>query len=194
MDSTCIPMARGSTNLAAALDGFTRRVLACRVSIALEADSCMDAVEEALVKHGTPEVFDTDEGSRITATDVIKVLAAREIRISMDRKGPWRDTVGVARLWRAIKNEEVFLRAFASVSGARASIGRCLGFDNSRRPHASLDGKSPDQADFNQSAPEAVAACGPPSPRRLAPRVGGVSGHPESAPPSPFHHVRDTPP
>ena len=158
MDITYIPMARGFIYLAAVLDWFTRRVLAWRVSITLEADFCIEAVEEALARHGTPEVFNTDQGSQFTSIDFIKVLAAREIKISMDGKGAWRDNVFVERLWRTIKYEEVYLRAYASVSEARAGIGRYLAFYNGRRPHSSLDGKTPDQAYFNQPMPEAVAA------------------------------------
>ncbi len=158
MDITYIPMARGFIYLAAVLDWFTRRVLSWRVSITLEADFCIEAVEEALAKHGTPEIFDTDQGSQFTSTDFIKVLAAREIKISMDGKGAWRDNVFVERLWRTIKYEEVYLHAYASVSEARAGIGRYLTFYNTRRPHSSLDGKAPDQAYFNQPMPEAVAA------------------------------------
>jgi putative transposase len=158
MDITYIPMARGCIYLAAVLDWFTRRVLAWRVSITLEADFCKEAVEEALACHGTPEIFNTDQGGRFTSTDFIKVLAAREIKISMDGKGAWRDNVFVERLWRTIKYEEVYLRAYASVSEARAGIGRYPTFHNGRRPHSSLDGKTPDQAYFNQPMREAVAA------------------------------------
>ena len=140
------------------LDWFTRRVLAWRVSITLEADFCIEAVEEALARHGVPEIFNTDQGSQFTSTAFIKVLAARKIKISMDGKGAWRDNVFVERLWRTIKYEEVYLRAYASVSEARASIGSYLGFYNSRRPHSSLDGKTPDQAYFNLPMPKAVAA------------------------------------
>ena len=128
------------------------------VSITLEADFCIKALEEALTKHGAPEILNTDQGSQFTSTEFIKVLAAREIKISMDGKGAWRDNVFVERLWRTIKYEEVYLRAYVGVSEARASIGRYLGFYNSRRPHSSLDGKTPDQAYFNQPMPEAAAA------------------------------------
>ena len=158
MDITYIPMARGFIYLAAVIDWFTRRVLAWRGSITLEADFCIVAVEEALVRHGKPEIFNTDQGSQFTSTEFIKVLAAREIKISMDGKGAWRDNVFVERLWRTIKYEEVYLHAYASVSEARAGIGRYLGFYNSRRPHSSLDGKTPDQAYFNQPIPKTVAA------------------------------------
>jgi putative transposase len=166
MDITYIPMARGFIYLAAVVDWFTRRVLAWRVSITLEADFCIEAVEEALARHSAPEIFNSDQGSQFTSTEFIKVLAAREIKISMDGKGAWRDcrngtrsvNVFVERLWRTIKYEEVYLRAYTSVSEARALIGRYLGFYNCRRPHSSLDGKTPDQAYFNPLAPEAAAA------------------------------------
>lgn len=115
-------------------------------------------MEEALARHGTPEIFNTDQGSQFTSTEFIEVLAAREIKISMDGKGAWRDNVFVERLWRTIKYEEVYLRAYASVSEARAGIGRYLSFYNTRRPHSALDGKTPEQAYFNQPTPVAVAA------------------------------------
>jgi len=158
MDITCIPMARGFIYPAAVVDWFTRRVLAWRVSITLEADFCIEAVEEALARHGTPKIFNTDQGSQFTSTGFIKVLASCEIKISMEGKGAWRDNVFVERLWRTIKYEQVYLRAYASVPEARASIGRYLGFYNSRRPHSSLDGKTPDQAYFNPLVPDAAAA------------------------------------
>ncbi|WP_237763562.1 IS3 family transposase [Falsirhodobacter sp. alg1] len=158
MDITYIPMTRGFIYLAAVLDWFTRRVLSWRVSITLEADFCIEAVEEALARHGKPEIFNTDQGSQFTSTDFIKVLASREIKISMDGKGAWRDNVFVERLWRTIKYEEVYLRAYASVPEARVGIGRYLGFYNSRRPHSSLDGKTPDQAYFNLPMAKTVAA------------------------------------
>ncbi|MEM9047577.1 MAG: IS3 family transposase [Pseudomonadota bacterium] len=156
MDITYIPMARGFIYLAAVVDWFTRRVLAGRVSITLEVDFCIEAVKEALARYGAPEIFNSDQGSQFTSTDVIKVLAVREITISMDGKGAWRDNVFVE--WRTIKDEEVYLRAYASVSKARAGISRYIGFYNSRRPHSSLDGKTPDQAYFNPPAQEMAAA------------------------------------
>jgi putative transposase len=128
------------------------------VSITLEADFCIEAVEEALARYGKPEIFNTDQGSQFTSTEFIKLLASWEIKITMDGKGAWRDNVFVERLWRTIKYEEVYLHAYDSVPEARASIGRYLGFYNSRRPHSSLDGKTPDQAYFNQQLPDAVAA------------------------------------
>lgn len=109
-------MARGFIYLAAVLDWFTRRFLAWRVSITLEADFCIEAVEDALARHGTPEIFKTDQGSQFTSTDFIKVLAERKIKISMNGRGAWRDNVFVERLWWTVKYEEVYLRAYASVS------------------------------------------------------------------------------
>ena len=121
-------------------------MLAWRLSIALSADFCIEALEEALAHHGRPEIFNSDQGSQFTSIDFIKVLQAAEIAISMDGKGAWRDNIFVERLWRTIKYEEVYLRAYASVSEARASISRHLAFYNGRRPHSSLGGQTPDQA------------------------------------------------
>ena len=149
MDITYIPMARGFIYLAAVMDWWTRRVLSWRVSITLEADFCIEALEEAMLRYGKPEIFNTDQGSQFTSIDFIAVLKKAEVAISMDGRGAWRDNVFVERLWRTIKYEEVYLRAYASVSEARASLGRYLAFYNARRPHASLDGKTPDQAYFN---------------------------------------------
>ena len=143
MNITYIPMARGFIYLAAVMDWFTRRILAWRVSITLEADFCIEAIREALARHGTPDIFNTDQGSQFSSTEFIKVLAYREIKISMDGKGAWRDNVFVERLWRTIKYEEVYLRAYGSVPEARASLGRYIGFYNGRRPHSSLDGRPP---------------------------------------------------
>jgi putative transposase len=148
MDITYIPMARGFVYLAAVLDWASRRVLSWRVSITLEAAFCVEALEEALAKHGKPEIFNTDQGSQFTGAAFIGVLSRNDIAISMDGKGAWRDNVFVERLWRSIKYEEVYLRAYDSVSEARSSISRYLGFYNQRRPHSSLDGMTPDQAYF----------------------------------------------
>jgi putative transposase len=157
MDITYIPMARGFVYLAAVVDWFSRRVLAWRLSITLEAAFCIEALEEAIAHHGRPEIFNTDQGSQFTSHDFTSVLLKAGIAISMDGKGSWRDNVFVERLWRSIKYEEVYLRAYDSVSEARASIGRYLTFYNSRRPHSSLDRSTPDQAYFN-SLPQRAAA------------------------------------
>jgi putative transposase len=158
MDITYVPMARGFVYLAAVVDWFSRRVLAWRLSITLSADFCIEALEEALERHGRPEIFNTDQGSQFTSIDFIKVPKEAGIAISMDGKGAWRDNVFVERLWRSVKYEEVYLRAYGSVSEARASIGRYLGFYNGTRPHSSLGGQTPDQAYLNQPTPIPAAA------------------------------------
>ena len=146
MDITYIPMARGFVYLAAVLDWFSRRVLSWRVSITMEADFCVAALEEALAKHGQPQIFNTDQGSQFTGTAFTGVLAKHDIKISMDGKGAWRDNVFVERLWRSVKYEEVYLHAYDSVADARSGIGHYLDLYNRRRPHSSLDGMTPDQA------------------------------------------------
>lgn len=157
MDITYIPMARGFVYLAAVVDWFSRRVLAWRLSITLEAAFCIEAVEEALARYGRPEIFNTDQGSQFTSTAFTDVLLKNEIAISMDGKGAWRDNVFVERLWRSLKYEEVYLRAYDSVSEARSSIGRYLTFYNGQRPHSSLDRKTPDQAYFDPLPQRAAA-------------------------------------
>jgi putative transposase len=157
MDITYVPMARGFVYLAAVVDWFSRRVLAWRLSITQEAAFCVEALEDALARHGRPEVFNTDQGSQFTSHAFTGVLLKAGIAISMDGKGSWRDNVFVERLWRSIKYEEVYLRAYDTVSDARASIGRYLAFYNGRRPHSSLDRQTPDQAYFNR-LPQSVAA------------------------------------
>jgi putative transposase len=148
MDITYIPMERGYVYLAVVLDWFSRRVLSWRVSITMEAAFCVEALEDALARHGNPEICNTDQGSQFTGAAFTGVLIKNGIAISMDGKGAWRDNVFVERLWRSVKYEEVYLRAYDSASEARSSIGRYLDFYNRRRPHSSLDGATPDHAYF----------------------------------------------
>jgi putative transposase len=157
MDITYIPMARGFVYLAAVVDWFSRRVLSHRLSITMEADFCVEALEEALAKQGRPEIFNTDQGSQFTSHDFTGVLIRDKIAISMDGKGAWRDNVFVERVWKSVKYEEVYLRAYDSVSQARASIGRYLDFYNRRRPHSSLDRRTPDEAYFYPQPQRAAA-------------------------------------
>ena len=157
MDISYIPMKRGFVYLAAVIDWHTRRVLAWRVSITMEVDFCLEAVEEAMARHGKPDIFNTDQGSQFTSAAFTGLLADNGIRISMDGKGAWRDNVFVERLWRSVKYEEVYLRAYDSVAAARASIGRYLDFYNRKRPHSSLGARTPDQAYFDHQ-PQAMAA------------------------------------
>ena len=148
MDITYIPMARGFVYLAAVIDWASRRILLHRVSITMEADFCVVALEEALAKYGKPEIFNTDQGSQFTGEAFTGVLLGNEIAISMDGKGSWRDNVFVERLWRSVKYEEVYLHAYGSVFEVRASLDRYLDFYNRRRPHSSLDARTPDEAYF----------------------------------------------
>ena len=141
-------MAQGFVYLCAVVDWASRRVLAHRVSITMDTDFCVQAVEEALAQYGTPEIFNTDQGSQFTSQAFTELLAGRGIRISMDGKGAWRDNVFVERLWRTIKYDEVYLKAYESVSQARASLARFIEFYNTRRPHSSLGRKTPDEFYF----------------------------------------------
>jgi putative transposase len=157
MDLTYVPMARGFVYLAVVIDWFSRRVLAWRLSITMEAAFCVEALEEALVRQGRPEIFNTDQGSQFTSEAFTGVLTRNGIAISMDGKGAWRDNVFVERLWRSVKYEEVYLKAYDTVAEARASIGRYLSFYNTRRPHSSLDRQTPDRAYFTR-LPQIAAA------------------------------------
>jgi putative transposase len=157
MDLTYIPMARGFIYLAAVVDWFSRRVLAWKLSITMEASSCIEAVEEALSKNEKPEIFNTDQGSQFTSDDFTGLLRKNGIAISMDGKGRWRDNVFVERVWKSIKYEDVYLHAYETVQEARTSIGKYLEFYNSIRPHSSLDGFTPDQVYFNR-LPDFMAA------------------------------------
>ena len=150
MDITYIPMARGFVYLAAVVDWCSRRVLAWRLSITMEVDFCLEAVEEALARHGRPEIFNTGQGSLpgldpgIASAAFTGLLLENAIAISMDGRGAWRDNVFVERLWRSVKYEEVYLRAYDSVSEARASLARYFIFYNTKRPHSSLDARTPE--------------------------------------------------
>ncbi|MGX1168835.1 putative transposase [Bradyrhizobium sp. USDA 372] len=137
MDITYIPMARGFIYLAVVLDWFSRRVLSWRVSITIEAAFCVETLEDALARHGKPDIFNTDQGSQFTGSAFTGVLARHGIAISMDGRGAWRDNVFVERLWRSVKYEEVYLRAYDTVSDARASIGRYFAFYNCASEHPS---------------------------------------------------------
>lgn len=147
----------GFVYLAAVVDVASRRVLAHRISITMEATFCVEAMEEALARYGEPEIFNTDQGSQFTSLEFTSVLNRAGVAISTDGKGAWRDNVLVERLWRTIKYEEVYLKAYDSVPEARASIARYLTFYNSGRPHSSLDGRTPDEAYFaSQSMADAA--------------------------------------
>ena len=155
-DLTYIPMARGFVYLVVVMDWYSRKVLSWRLSNTMESDFCVDALEEAMSRYGKPEIFNTDQGAQFTSEAFTDVLKAAEIKISMDGKGRWVDNVFVERLWRSLKYEEVYLRAYESVSDARARIGAYFRFYNSERKHQSLKAK-PDQAYFGEIVlPEAA--------------------------------------
>ena len=143
-DITYIPMRRGFVYLFAVMDWTSRRVLAWRLSNTLTTDFCIEAMQEAIMRYGVPEIFNTDQGSQFTSLEFTELLKQHGIAISMDGKGCWRDNVFVERLWKSIKYEEVYLRAYDTVSAAKAGIGNYLTFYNGRRPHSTLDGRTPD--------------------------------------------------
>ena len=157
-DITYIPMRRGFVYLVAVIDWFSRRVLSWRLSNTLTTDFCLDAVREAIARHGTPEIFNTDQGSQFTSTDFTQLMKDNGIKISMDGKGAWRDNVFVERLWKSVKYEEVYLKAYDSVSAAKASLGTYMSFYNTRRPHQTLDGKTPDTIYFGGIPQVRIAA------------------------------------
>ena len=144
-DITFLPMARGFVYLVAIVDWATRKILAWRLSNTLTADFCVDALEEALARYGKPEIFNTDQGSQFTSLAFTSVLRDNDIRISMDGKGCWRDNIFVERLWKTIKYEEVYLRAYGSVSEARTRLAKYIDFYNRRRPHSAIGRVPPDR-------------------------------------------------
>lgn len=157
-DITYIPMAKGFVYLCAIVDWASRKVLAHRVSITMDTTFVLEALEQAFQRYGQPGIFNTDQGSQFTSAAFIDVLKARNIRISMDGKGCWRDNVFVERIWRSVKYEEVYLKGYGSVSEARQGIGRYFEFYNSQRPHSSLDKATPDEFYWATLQSQAVAA------------------------------------
>jgi putative transposase len=158
LDITYIPMARGWVYLVAVLDWASRRVLAHRVSITMEADFCVDALREAAARWGSPEIVNTDQGSQFSGAEFVAEVQRIGARQSMDGKGCWRDNVFVERLWRSVKYEDVYLKAYDGVSAARYSLATYFEFYNARRPHQSHDGRTPDMVYFATLAPMARAA------------------------------------
>jgi putative transposase len=142
-DITYIPMAKGFVYLVAVMDWFSRRVLAWRVSITLETDFCVEALQDAMNRHGRPEMFNTDQGVQFTSAAFLGELETLGVRISMDGKGRFLDNIFIERLWRSLKYEEVFIKAYGSVPEARIGIGEWLRFYNDERPHQALDYRTP---------------------------------------------------
>ena len=144
-DITYIPMRRGFLYLVAIMDWHGRRVLSCRLSNTMEADFCIEALEEALSRFGRPGIFNTDQGSQFTSPRFTQVLLDAGVRISMDGRGRWMDNVFIERLWRSLKYECIYLNAFETGSETRAGIGRWITYYNRTRPHSALGGRTPEE-------------------------------------------------
>ena len=157
-DITYIRMERGFLYLVAIIDWYSRKVLAWRLSNTLEADFCVVALKEALATYGPPEIFNTDQGSQFTSSDWIDELKEAKVKISMDGKGRWVDNRMIERLWRSLKYECVYLRAFETGSQAREGIGRWLAYYNAERPHSTHGILTPDEVHANRTEPMRIAA------------------------------------
>jgi putative transposase len=145
-DITYIPMRRGFLYLVAVMDWATRKVLAWRLSNTMDVAFCVAAVEEALARFGSPEIFNTDQGSQFTSPQFTVMLMDATVRISMDGRGRWMDNVFIERLWRSLKYQCVYLHAFETGSELRAGLTRWIGYYNAQRPHSSLGGRTPNEA------------------------------------------------
>lgn len=157
-DVTYIPMRRGFLYLVAIMDWFSRKVLAWRLSNTMDADFCVAALEEAIARHGRPDIFNTDQGSQFTSFAFTTTLKDAGIRISMDGRGRWMDNVFIERLWRSLKYECVFLSAFETGSEARSGIGSWIEYYNRRRPHSTFAGRTPDEVYATAEMTEQLAA------------------------------------
>ena len=157
-DLTYIPMRKGFLYLVAIMDWHSRKVLSWRLSNSLDAAPCVEALEEALANYGTPEIFNSDQGCQFTSEDFTDVLKDNGIKISMDGKGRWMDNVFIERLWRSLKYEEVYLKAYDSVAQAKQGIDDWLMFYNEERRHASLSRMTPDQIYYDLPSGLPIAA------------------------------------
>ena len=146
LDTTYIPMEKGFVYLTAVIDVASRRVLAHKTSTTLEACHAVEIIERAFARFGTPEIVNTDQGSQFTASEFANAVLRRGCKLSMDGRGAWRDNVFVERLWRTVKYERVYLRAYDTVSDARADIAEYLDWYNTKRQHTSIEDQTPDQA------------------------------------------------
>ena len=151
-------MRRGFVYLFAVLDWASRRVLAWRLSNTLTTDFCLDAVREAITQYGRPEIFNTDQGCQFTSLEFTGLLKDQGIQISMDGRGCWRDNVFVERLWRSLKYEDVYLRAYETVRDAQQGLARYRHFYNQLRPHRALDGRTPDRVYWENRPAQPSAA------------------------------------
>lgn len=146
LDTTYIPMAKGFVYLTAVVDWASRKVLAAKVAITLEACHAVDVLQEAFTRHGQPEIVNTDQGSQFTGHEFVRAVKEQGCKLSMDGRGAWRDNVFVERLWKSVKYERVYLHAYDSVTEARKSILQYMDWYNRSRPHSSLNKKTPDEA------------------------------------------------
>lgn len=158
LDTTYIPMRHGFAYLTAVIDVASRRVLAHKLCTTLEAYHAVEIVEQAIHRFGTPEIVNTDQGSQFTAEEFTRVVLHAGCRLSMDGRGAWRDNVFVERLWRSVKYEEVYLKAYETVSAAREGLQAYLAFYNERRPHQAHAGRTPDMVYYAALAPIQAAA------------------------------------
>ena len=144
-DLTYIPMRKGFMYLVAIMDWHSRKILSWRLSNSLDTAPCIEALEEALASYGPPEIFNSDQGCQFTSEGFTDVLKDHDVKISMDGKGRWMDNVFIERLWRSLKYEEIYLKAYDSVHQAKQGIGDWMNFYNQDRRHASLCRMTPDQ-------------------------------------------------
>jgi len=157
-DITYLPMARGFCYLTAIMDWASRRVLAWRLSNTLDASFCTDALEEAISKYGRPEIFNTDQGSQFTSGAFTEILDTHGISISMDGRGRWIDNVFIERLWRSVKYEDVYLKAYGSLIEVRRGLTAYFEFYNQKRRHQGLDDRTPDEVYWSTLPQIQVAA------------------------------------
>ena len=157
-DITYIPMRKGFLYLVAVMDWASRKVLAWRLSNTMDTDFCLEALQEAMARYGTPEIFNTDQGSQFTSPQFTKILTDAGIRVSMDGRGRWMDNVFIERLWRSLKYECVYLNAFETGSEARAGIGQWIDYYNADRPHSALGGRTPEEAYRHRPDDQKLAA------------------------------------
>ena len=151
-DLTYLPMAHGFQYLVAILDVYSRKVLSWRVSNTMTPDFCVEALQEALARHGKPEIFNTDQGSQFTSGDWTDALTEADVQISMDGKGRWIDNVFIERLWRSVKYENVYLHAYGSGTELRNGLREYFEFYNAERSHQSLDYRTPDDVYYDRAA------------------------------------------
>ena len=152
-DISYIPMRCGFLYLVAIMDWASRKVLSWRISNTMDVDFCISALEEALDRYGSPQIFNTDQGSQFTSDSFTQILKDANIRISMDGKGRWMDNVMIERLWRSLKYECIYLQAFETGSELRRGLKHWINFYNTKRPHSSLDDKTPDEAYWQKPRP-----------------------------------------